>query len=348
MVSTNPPPVWATLAQAFLLYMKNKYPDFKIKMRNETRIFRHGEINADGTFKYPWALGNPDRLININGQDGGLEIKRTTRKGAIGIKNIKDWTNGIVPIYYELQCRYYMAIFNLQYWVICCAWGMELDEMSAVIIFRDYDIEDAMMAGIEKFAYHCQNKIEPPIGNCKPAIINEYYSRLYGKVSESKPAVVIPDEYAAVIQKALIIDDEIKEKEAALKEAEEKREEIYKALYPLYKDSAYGYYKYDNGTMVSVKLKTPMKRAALDTDKLKTEQPNIYEKYTTVFDATKFKRDQAQLAKKYMLPARPNFDGKSKNSFELTVKEKKEEGKNSLIQQKGNAFICRGIGVILT
>lgn len=66
---------------------------------------------------HPWALANLDYRAEKHGTAGGLECKSTTYHKAA------DWADGAVPIYYEYQCRFYMAVMDLPWWDIACLWG---------------------------------------------------------------------------------------------------------------------------------------------------------------------------------------------------------------------------------
>lgn len=316
------------ISEAFLVWMRKHYPTLKVKKGKiasdgtllDKHLFRHGQKNPDGSFKYPWAVINLDGLIEINGQPGILEIKRATNQGPDAIKKIEEWKNGIVPKYYELQCRYQMAVMNVQYAYIVCSWGHLLSQMAVIRIDRNYEVEDSMMKTIGEFAEMCIQGIEPSTDRCIPSVIVEYYSRLYGKVDPILPEVRIPESYRDVVIAASKIDEEIKLKSDQLKIAQEKRDAIYKALYPLYGKATYGTYRLDTVTLAAITLKSPCKRDVLDVDRLKTEQPDIYQKYATAFDTKKFKKEEKKLTIQYTIPGTAKEDEKQINSFTFKLK----------------------------
>lgn len=308
------------IANAFAYWWSIHYPKVTLEVINDTRMFRHGKKNPDGTFTYPWALANTDRLIKVNGEYGILEIKRTSSRNITVINN---WKRGIPPRDYEMQVRYYLAIMNLQFAYIVCSWGHELSQMAVVRIDRDYAIEDAIMKGVAEFDEMVENGVEPDYEDCNSELLANYYFRYYGVIS-SNNKMELSEKYRSTIQRAMRINKKIEETQAQLKMWEEKQAEVSNILMPLYENASYGTFDYDEDIIVEVKLKQSLKRQAYDEERLKNEHPDVYDAYLK-FDATRFKEIEPTLAEMYALPRELSDASKAKNNFTFKVKNKKRK-----------------------
>ena len=123
--------------------------------------------------------------------------------------------------------------------------------------------------------------------------------------------------------RAIDIENECQQLEKALKEAESKKEKIYSELYPIFKTSSYGQFRIDDTQVVGITLKTPMKRAKLDEERFKQDYPALYEE-CKVFSCTELARYDKGLKAKYMLPAEPDTEDKTKHpSFKLKILSRK-------------------------
>ena len=339
------------VAAQFLRYMKKEFPSYKIELIkdpfvelakilplfelplvkpivgqfrkilykkwgfNPNMLFQCGETDENGKLLYPFLLGNMDGFVRVNGKLGILECKTTSSRN---IEAINKWKSGVCPEYYEYQCRDYMKIHNLDFCYIVCCWGFTLDDMAVVLVKRDTEIEDTMMKMATDFITHCELGIEPNLTNTDKELLNQYYTRLYGKVDESKPVIELSDNYRDTILKAMLVEDDVIKAEEALENAKKRKEEIYSELYPVFQDSAYGSYRLDDNTVIGIKLVTPMKRAKFDEERFKTEHPDIYDKYSkTVLDTTSLGKKEKLLKKEYTLPAEVNLEEGRKTTFQL-------------------------------
>ena len=83
-----------------------------------------GNLVTDDTFLYqhadhPYALANIDRRYTRqeDGEPGILECKSCTYHKA------EDWADDAIPLYYELQLRFYLAVLDVEYGAFSCVWG---------------------------------------------------------------------------------------------------------------------------------------------------------------------------------------------------------------------------------
>ena len=288
-----------------------------IENRFSMYMFRDGRKNPDGTFKYPWALANCDAFVTDEGVKGGLEIKTTGKYNTEIIDN--EWKKGIIPTYYLYQIVYYMGILNLQFWDICCSWGQGYDDVAIIRFYRDYDLEERIFHMVEEFDEFVEQGIEPDVSTCRADLLNDYYYELFGPVDEKAPFVELPESFRGTVNQAIALNNEIAELEKKLEEKKLKQEEIYSKIYPVIGNSSYCQFRLDDKQVAGITLKTPMKRAELDIERLKAEHPEVIDKYQR-FDSTAFGKAEAKLKKEYMLPARPDTESKDKHpTFTLKI-----------------------------
>lgn len=286
-------------------------------------IYRDGRLKTDHyssnlDLKYPWALANCDGIIVENGETGLLEIKTTSPTNYDVIEN---WKAGIIPEAYYWQVTYYMAILNVMYCDIVCSWGQEMDTMAVVRVYRDYEKEDALFHRIEEFDDYVEQGVSPDVSEEDPFLLNNYYYELFGPVKEKEPFIELPDtpRFRTIINKAMDLDKEIERKEKELEELEKQKESVYAELYPVFKTSSYGQFRIDDQRVAGITLKTPMKRAKLDEERFKKDHPALYES-CKVFSCTELGKYDKKLKAKYMLPAEPDLENKTKRpSFSLKI-----------------------------
>lgn len=269
-----------TVAQMAKLYFKF-YKNTDIEMVNDTRMFR--------SKKYPWATANLDRWGVITHDDGSKEVVlieiKTTSLRSPSIE--EDWKKGIVPPYYDVQVRHYMAVLDIDHAYICCAWGMKVDDesMAVIRIDRDMEAEERIMKAESDFWDCVQMNVPPAImdDDERPKLLAKFYSRLYGEPKKKLEPIQFSSEQADVAEDLSIIDQRIKEKEKQLSELEKQRSSICNELLPCFidpktKDSiaSYGsYYDAENKRMVTVSLDIKKSGGGIDVERLKAEKPDV-------------------------------------------------------------------------
>lgn len=273
--------------------------------------FKKGSVYHWDNMLYPWALANCDGFLSEDGIQGILEIKTTS---PANYDVINDWKNGIVPESYYFQCIYYMSILNVMFCDICCSWDQTYDGTAVIRIYRDYDAEEKLMNAVAEFDEYVEQGITPDAQFDNGSLLNNYYYELFGPTDPKKPMVELPEKFRSTIMRAIDIDNRIDAAQKVLNEAKAQREAIYSELYPLFGSSSYGQFRVDDKTVAGITLKTPMKRAKLNEEAFKNDYPSLYEQ-CKVFSSTELESVDKKLKKKYMLPAEPDLEDKSKSPY---------------------------------
>ena len=209
--------------------------------------------------KHPWLLANVDRLID--GENAGLEIKTA------GVKQSHRWDGEEVPDEYYCQCQHYMLVTGCETWYIAVLIGGNKAIYKEVP--RNQDFIDELFRAEAGFWTLVEHDIMPDIDGSKDA--KESLSILYPQAK--------------------------KETELEL-DSTEKIEEIF-TDYATYKKAINDY------TILATECENKIKalmgenerckvgnhraswtnsagRTTIDSDRLKEEMPDTYEKYKKV------------------------------------------------------------------
>lgn len=270
-----------------------------VKVWNDTTMYQHPQ--------HKYAVVNLDRRITVNGKNGILECKTTGN-----YEDIANWKKGIVKKSYEWQCRFYMATMNLDFCYICCCWGFTPDECAVILIKRDMDIEREMFSELDKFVECCELGIEPEMQTSHMKVLSNYYSRLYGELPEKAPAVELPDtnDVYELVESCRTISERKAKAQAVVDAIQEEEYGLTAKLMKMIGGkSTFATYRVDDQTVVSIKIKQPMKRATFDEDKFKAEHPDMYDKYKKEsLDVTTLKKKEKSIAAPYIIPAQINVE----------------------------------------
>ncbi len=280
------------IAKAFVKVWNADHPSSSMRIWNDTTMFQCGQKNKDGSLKYPFALADLDRCCEVDGVVGGVEIKSCQ----FSSPHLKEWKNRICPLSYEIQIRHYMAVCNLPFFYICCAWGIGLDSMCYIYIERDFAIEKKLMEMESAFVNCLETGIEPDVSKQDAKLVYAYRRREWGDLIDTPndKAVAIPEEKADVVMALASIHEKQDKLTKKGKELEkEKSDLLANEILPLYDRNTYGYATLPDGKRATVKLAgTISKLPNVDEKKAQERFPALYAKYCTKFNGTLFKKEQ--------------------------------------------------------
>lgn len=277
-------------------------------------MYQCGAKNPDGSLKYPFAIVDTDGFATVNGKQVIIECKTTQDR-----KVIEEFKNGICPAKYEAQCRHSMAVMNMDAVYIICCWGWTLADMGVVCVQRDMELEKEIMEKERRFCECVELGIEPDLSDQDPELLAKFRVKQYGAPEKKEKPVELPDECRDIILKAILAEEQVKQAQTALEAAQKKQAEVLAELYPYYGKSDYCSYRLNDQEVIGIALKVPMHRATLDEERLKAEEPVLYQKYlTAIFDSSKFGKENKLLKKKYLIPGTVNAE--KEPSYQLQVR----------------------------
>ena len=309
----------AHIARLFEMDLKKQYPEKDIKLYFDKHMYQCGDLNEDGSVKYPWLIVNYDAYVIIDGKIYLVEIKTTSPRNYDVIEN---WKAGIAPEYYECQCRYYMKALDVDGIFIVCAWGLQgLGEgRNYVFIERDKEIEETIVSECQKFIDCLENDTPPEIWDCDATLLRKYWERLYGP-NEIIEEFEMPPEYRNVIEQYLEVEKQIERRKTEIEQYEKVKDECIVALFPLFQQKQKGKFILDDTHDVYITSKQSYKRDIPFKDEyFRTTYPDEYKKYSeTKINMSLLKKEQPRIFADVTLPKTPN----DKRSWKVNLYKKK-------------------------
>lgn len=318
---------------AELFKAKMEEDGHKVEIYNDTSCYGCGEmeleldefgdpiIDNEGNLaeksKYPWARANLDRIAVVDGTPTVLEIKTIDADNYTGIK---EWKNGFVPISYEWQVRFYLAVMNLSQAYIICAWGFKKKDSAIIKIERDLELEDYMLDTVDKFARDfLVRKIEPDITDFP---INgeqawKYYEEKYGVPEERQDRIELPSDYISLAKEYNEIQEKIATLEAKTKALRDKQQLIEAKFLDKCKGHEYASVEISPTQTANINMPFGKKTVKFDVKKVMEDFPDCVD--FLAVEATKFRKAHKSEAAKYELPK--ELSGTRK--FELKIYEHK-------------------------
>lgn len=211
---------------------------------------------------YPFMVANIDR--RVVGENAILECKTTSSYGA------KEWDSGEVPASYLLQCQHYLAVTGAEKCYIACLIGGQ--KFVHYELHRDEDLINLIIEKEKEFWKMVEDRIPPTLDGSSAA--EDWIKEKYKK---TEPGTEIPlsSENKDKINNYLQLKDTIKSLETQLKEIENQiKYEIGEA---------------EGGYINEFRIKwKPISKTTIDSKKLKSEMPEVYEKYSKTSEYRKF------------------------------------------------------------
>lgn len=225
-----------------------------LKVRNANAIYQNEE--------HPIMLADFDRLII--GQQAGLECKTVSPYSG------DKWKDGAIPLHYQLQVQHYLAVSGYQCWYIAALiFGQEFLVRK---IERDEELIQHLITIEEKFWNEnvMPHKMPEPDGTRS---CSEQIAKLYFK-SNSEKTVNLSG-----------VDSDLKRREELVQliaKMEKEKDRIDQKIQLQLQEAAYGITSDYRVSWVTTETKR------LDAKKLKTEKPEIYEKYCRPSSSRRF------------------------------------------------------------
>lgn len=119
------------------------------RVYEDTNLYQHAD--------HPYALANFDRRFEraTDGEPGILECKSCTYHKA------SEWDDGAIPLYYELQLRFYLAVADVNIGSFSAIWGNNPDNDLAIPdITRDKAKEDMIFERLDEWIWSIPKSAE--------------------------------------------------------------------------------------------------------------------------------------------------------------------------------------------
>lgn len=235
----------------------------------DTRMYRHP--------KHTFMQANVDRVVRLpDGRIAILECKTTT------FFNKDAWYSG-PPRYYEMQCRHYMAVCNVDVMFIACLFGNTPSDFVCHRIERDLDFEsDLIEAEKEFWENNVLSRIEPDYsgdGEMDIAVIRKYT----GLANVVIPPVTLEAEYLQQVRKYLAVVDQRKRQEALVETLKAQEKTLQIPFWEVLGTATKGVLDIPGEPDEFYEISaSPRSRTNVDTDKLKLAFPEAYDECVSV------------------------------------------------------------------
>lgn len=230
----------------------------------DTNLYQHAD--------HPYALANFDRRFTraSDGEPGILECKSCTYHKA------GDWAEDAIPLYYELQLRFYLAVADVDIGAFSAVWGNNPDnDLAMPEIIRDRAKEDMIFERLEEWIWSLENDKPPTMQDVKPKLALESLARIYGSSQKNLPTVEFSGKYEKSLRKIAMLQGELTTRNAEIKKLEKEIEAHSVRIAEAMKEHEHGV------------LTTTSDKLLIDFVTRKTRRPDskaLKEKYPSVYD----------------------------------------------------------------
>ena len=228
----------------------------------DTGLYQHAD--------YPYALANLDyRVHEKSGVEGILECKTTSWHKA------GDWSDGAIPHYYELQCRFYMAVMNVEFTDIACLWGTNPEsDMVICRISRDRDIESIIFTKLDEFIDSLRTNRPPDMSGVNPELAMKALARAYGNSQPGMPTIEFGKKHERGLRRIAELQADNSDLERKVRENEKEVTALSVKIAEIMGSHEHGVLETAADKLL-VNFITKSSRR-VDSDFLKKEHPSIY------------------------------------------------------------------------
>ena len=238
---------------------------------------RTGNTVTDDNYLYQhatleYALANIDRRYTRkeDGEGGVLECKSLTYHKAA------DWADGAIPIYYELQLRYYLAVLDEKHGAFSALWGNNPEnDLATPHIERVQAKEDIIFEKLDRWIWSLRHDKPPTMEDVQPQLAMDALARIYGAGKKGLPTIEFPMKYEPQLRKIAALQEENAQLKGAIKKNEEAIEAHSVRIAELMKEHEHGILTTTTDKLLVDFVTSTSRRVS--SDYLKQNYPTVYE-----------------------------------------------------------------------
>lgn len=166
----------------------------------DTHLYQHAD--------HPYALANFDRRFTrkSDGEPGILECKSCTYHKA------DEWADDAIPLYYEFQLRFYLAVADVNIGAFSAVWGNNPDNDLAIPnIVRDKAKEDMIFERLDEWIWSLEHDKPPTMADVSPKLAMESLARIYGTSQSGLPTIEFSSKYENALRRIALLQGKISE-----------------------------------------------------------------------------------------------------------------------------------------
>ena len=229
----------------------------------DTGLYQHAD--------HPYALANFDRRFTraSDGEDGILECKSSTYHKA------DHWADGAIPLYYEMQLRFYLSVADVTHGAFSCIWGNNPEnDLAMPEIERDSAKEDMIFERLDEWIWSLENDKPPTMSGVSSSLAMESLARIYGASQPGLPTIEFPRKYERSLRQIAMLQGKVRDCESEIKLYEKEIEAHSVRIAELMKEHEHGILTTTTDKLLIDFVTKRTKRP--DSKALKTKSPTVY------------------------------------------------------------------------
>lgn len=242
----------------------------------DTNLYQHAD--------HPYALANFDRRFAraSDGEPGILECKSCT------FHKSDEWADGAIPLYYELQLRFYLAVADVEIGSFSAIWGNNPDnDLAMPDIVRDRAKEDMIFERLEEWIWSLENDKPPTMAGVAPKLALESLARIMGPSTKGLPTIEFSSKYEPSLRKIALLQGKIADCNAEIKTYEKEIEAHSVRIAEVMKNHEHGVLETTTDKLLIDFVTRTTKRP--DSKALKEKYPIVYEDVLNTSQSRKVK-----------------------------------------------------------
>lgn len=229
----------------------------------DTGLYQHAD--------HPYALANFDRRYErgSDGESGILECKSCTFHKA------DSWEDGSIPLYYEMQLRFYLAVADVQHGAFSCIWGNNPEnDLAMPEIERDLAKEAMIFERLDEWIWSLEKDKPPTMSGVAPSLAMQSLARIYGASQPGLPTIEFPGKYERSLRQIAELQGKVRACESDIKKYEKEIEAHSVRIAELMKEHEHGVLETTTDKLLIDFVTKRSKRP--DSKALKAKYPTVY------------------------------------------------------------------------
>ena len=246
------------------------------RVYEDTNLYQHAD--------HPYALANFDRRFEraSDGEPGILECKSCTYHKA------SEWDDGAIPLYYELQLRFYLAVADVEIGAFSAIWGNNPDnDLAMPDIERDRAKEDMIFERLDEWIWSLENDKPPTMAGVAPKLALESLARIMGPSTKGLPSIEFSPKYEPSLRRIALLQGKIADCNAEIKTYEKEIEAHSVRIAEVMKNHEHGVLETSTDKLLIDFVTRTSKRP--DSKLLKEKYPTVYEDVLSTSQSRKVK-----------------------------------------------------------
>lgn len=242
---------------------------------DDTNLYQHAD--------HPYALANFDRrFVKPTGEPGILECKSCTYHKAF------DWENDAIPLHYELQLRFYMAVADVELGAFSAIWGNNPESDVAIPeITRDRAKEDMIFQRLDEWIWSLEHDKPPTMSGVAPQLALDSLARIYGPSQKSLPTIEFGSKFEPPLRRIAVLQEQIRKCDQEKKELEKEAEAHSVSIAELMQQHEHGVLETTSDKILIDFVTRTTRRP--DSKALKEKYPAIYSEVLKASESRKVK-----------------------------------------------------------